>query len=269
MQFVICIANQGRGRKHGVGLGAPRQQLKRSALQRSPRPCNQALTTAEWKSLWEEGVFHVVQSAQNVDAATINPANHYAHDPCAKDGDLGWKRAIAVDRFTGQFDLAKPKATTGFAQSGLAFHVLSGVATLLLSARFSGPATCADKKAVSLTSAQMANLRAKVRLGHAEMCMSISPSSLETALDPIRKGVKSENWFFETAQISVRCASSIFNSKKMNLIALMMQIRHAKNGEIDACKKRKIGRKQMECFQQLMSNVAVGKSLEIDEPSVA
>ena len=51
MQFVICIANQGRGRKHGVGLGAPRQQLKRSALQRSPRPCNQALTTAEWKSL--------------------------------------------------------------------------------------------------------------------------------------------------------------------------------------------------------------------------
>ena len=55
----------------------------------------------------------------------------------------------------------------------------------------------------------------------------------------------------------------------MNLIALMMQIRHAKNGETDACKKRKIGRKQMECFQQLMSNVAVGKSLEIDEPSNA
>lgn len=28
MQFVICIANQGRGRKHGIWLGATRQQLK-------------------------------------------------------------------------------------------------------------------------------------------------------------------------------------------------------------------------------------------------
>ena len=105
---------------------------KRPALQRSPRPCNQALTTAEWKSLCEEGVFHVVQSAQNVNAATRNPANHHGHDPCAKDGDQGWKSAIAPDRSTGRFDLVKTKAATGFAQSGLAFHVLSGVATLLL-----------------------------------------------------------------------------------------------------------------------------------------
>ena len=52
----------------------------------------------------------------------------------------------------------------------------------------------------------------------------------------------------------------------MNLIVQMMQIRHAKNEKFDACKKRKIGRKQVECFQQLMNNVAVGKSLQIDEP---
>ena len=67
--------------------------------------------------------------------------------------------------------------------------------------------------------------------------MSISPSSLETALGPIRKGMKSENRILETTQISVRCASSISNSKKMNLIVPMIQIRHAKNEEIDACKK--------------------------------
>ena len=55
----------------------------------------------------------------------------------------------------------------------------------------------------------------------------------------------------------------------MNLIVPIIQIRNTKNEEIDACKKRKIGRKQMECFQQLMNNMAVGKSLEIDEPSDA
>ena len=55
----------------------------------------------------------------------------------------------------------------------------------------------------------------------------------------------------------------------MNLIVLIVQIRHTKNEEIDAYKKRKIGRNQMECFQQLMNNVAVGKLLEIDEPSDA
>ena len=53
----------------------------------------------------------------------------------------------------------------------------------------------------------------------------------------------------------------------MNLIVLIIQIRHAKNEEIGARKKRKIGRKQAECFQQLMNNVAVGKSLEIGEPA--
>lgn len=49
----------------------------------------------------------------------------------------------------------------------------------------------------------------------------------------------------------------------------MMQTKDAKSGQIGACKKRKIDRKSVKCFQQLMSNVAVGKSLEIGEPSGA
>ena len=134
----------------------------------------------ECKSLCEEGVVHAVQSAQNVTAANRNPANYHADDSCAKDGDLRWKRAIAPDRLTGQFDLAKPKTGTGFAQRGLVFHVLSDIAAqLLLSARFSGPTTCADKKAVLLTGAEIAYLPVNARLGHAERCMSISPPALK------------------------------------------------------------------------------------------
>ena len=155
-----------------------------------PRPGNQALMTAECKSLCEEGVFHAVQIAQNVNAATRNPANDYAHESCAKEGDRGWLIHWPVrSRQNQSHDWVCIKRRR-FSRSEWCRNAAAAERALQRSSNLR------RQKAVSLTSAQMAFLLSNVRLSHAERSMSISPSQPWNSTRPNKERYESRKLIF-------------------------------------------------------------------------